>query len=251
MRGRASRRLTATAVSAAMLFGVAGATGTAMAAEQPQQRPVVAPDDAAPLPPVPGLDTVLGPLKGVGPIGPVLGAATELLTAVAKGGLSPEALTKLVDALKDAITKLLAATAPAAPAKPPADLAAPATPPAAANPATPPATSPVPALPLPLPALPGLPKLPVTKAAAHGAPAAADPVADAVAALQKAVEQLVKDLTALNLTGVVADATAAVGALLNLLLSAVLGSGLPGLPKLPLPELPKLPLPLPLPLPVS
>ncbi|GAA0616843.1 hypothetical protein [Streptomyces crystallinus] len=205
MRGRVSRRITATAVSAAIVFGVAGAAGTAMATEAPQKRPVAVPSDA----PVPDLGPASGLLKPISSLAEVVGAVQALLDGVVKG-LPAADITKLADAVKAAIAKVTSAAGPAT----------------SALPATPPAAPALPAL----PSL-GLP-LPVAKAA-PGAPAA-DPVADALATVQKAVDKLVKDLAAANVAAVVADATEVVTALLKALLAAVLSAlKLPALPSLP------------------
>ncbi|WP_331748163.1 hypothetical protein [Streptomyces sp. NBC_00648] len=233
MRGRASRRITATAVSAAMLFGVAGATGTAMAAEQPEERPVVAPAEA----PVPGADALLAQVQSLADMGTVLTPVTDLLNAALKadnGQLSPAVAATLGDEVKAAIAKISAA----APAQP------------APVPVTPPATPAV-------PTTPALPTKPSEAAlnGARGAKAQLDLKADALAALQKAVTDLVAAVTAAppDPAKVVAAVTGTLTSLVGVVVAIVLGGGLPvpnlpglpPLPKLPVPELPKPPLPLP------
>jgi hypothetical protein len=83
---------------------------------------------------------------------------------------------------------------------------------------------------------------------------AKDLKADALAALQKAVDALLAAITSGDVGQVVPALTGVVTGLVNFLAATLLGGGLsaptlPGLP--PLPSLPGLPVPLPVPLPVK
>lgn len=247
MRGLPVRRIASSALCGALLLGLAGPA--AAAAETDTARGHV---QAASRVPVPGADGLLAQVQGLGNLGAVLTPVTDLLNAVLKadnGQLSPEEATKLGDAVKDAIAKVSAA-APAAPAAPavPAVPAAPAVP---AVPVTPP-TSTLPTSTLPTSSLPTLPSLTkgVDDSKASEASAAsvassaklpADLVADALAALQKAVDTLLTAVTSGDITQVVPAVTGVLTGLVNVLAATLLGGKLP-LPNLPgLPALPSLP----------
>ncbi|WLW54892.1 hypothetical protein [Streptomyces sp. YU58] len=226
MRGLPARRIASSALCATLLAGIAGPA--AVAAERDPSTASVQAAQA----PVPNADALLAQVKGLGNLGTVLTPVTDLLNAVLKadnGQLSAEEATKLGDAVKEALAKVTAA-APAAPATPPV---------------APPATS-------TLPTLPTVPTLPSTKSGDAKAPAAqlpADLVGDAVAALQKAVDALLKAAQSGDVTQVVAALTGVLTGLVNLVAATLLGGGLPapnlpGLPALPtLPSLPTGPLP--------
>ncbi|MFF3978476.1 hypothetical protein [Streptomyces sp. NPDC001828] len=187
---------------------VVGSAGTAMAADFPPPRSVRA--DA----PVPGSDALLGQARTLSGLGGALAPVADLLTGVLKGG-SPADVT----ALAGKATSALDAVKPVAPAKPPA------------APAIPPAASGLPAVPLGGP---------------EQAPAPDDIKGDAVTAVQKGVDDLLKAVTSANAGGIVPAATAVVTGLVGLVLAVVTGSGLPvpnlpGVPKAPTDAVPKLP----------
>ncbi|MEU3464179.1 hypothetical protein ABZ721_30015 [Streptomyces sp. NPDC006733] len=261
-----THRTTGVIVSTALVGALAfGTAGTAFAS--PDVAPAgtfagrtapAAPDPAALLAQV----TALGKLGGV--LTPVTDAVKAVLAAPGNK-LSPAEITKHTDAIKAAIdaAKLPAAPAvPAAPAAPavPGAPAVPALPAAPGLPAAPalPAAPLLPATPGALPAAPALPALPGVprrgvipadvSAPRHSAPRAADVSADALAALQAAVADLLKAAGSGDVAGAAAGALKVVTGLVNVLVAAVLGGGLPapdlpGLPKLP--ALPSLPVPTP------
>ncbi|MFG3285415.1 hypothetical protein [Streptomyces sp. NPDC048111] len=216
MRARAPRRLAAAALSTAIVIGSAG---TAVAADFQPPRTVRA--EA----PVPGADALLAQAKTLSGLTDVLKPVTDLVSG-ALGGASPADVTALAGKANSALDAAKAA----APAKPPA---APVTPPAAATPpgaVTPPAA---PSLPSAVPALPlGGPEQ---------AAAPEDLKGDAVAAVKKGIDDLLKAVTSANVAGIVPAATAVVTGLVGLVVATVLGGGLPA-PSLPgLPPLPKAP----------
>lgn len=265
MRGLPVRRVAASVLCGALLIGLAGPA--AAAADNDSARHVRTAAKA----PLPGADGLLGQVKALGDLGTVLTPVTDLLNAVLKadgGQLSPEEATKLVDAVKSAIAKVTAAApaAPALPVTPPAGLpvtppaALPVTPPATTLPATPNAADPTSALPtgglptsslptsslptssLPTSALPALPG--VTRVGDDSkAPAALpdDLVGDALAALQKAVDTLLKAVTSGDPTQVVPAVTGVLTGLVNVLAATLLGGGLPAPSLAGLPPLPSLP----------
>ncbi|MFD9908511.1 hypothetical protein [Streptomyces sp. NPDC059063] len=233
MRALPARRIATTALCATLLIGTAG-PALALQDEARKQPPA-----AANLP-VPGADALLAQIKTLGDLGTILTPVTDLLTAALKadnGQLPAADATKLTQAVTDAIAKITAAV--------------PAVPPAAQTPTTPQAPA-LPQLPLPLPL--GGPQ------SAEKAAAPLDLTGDALAALQKAVDALLKAVTSGDPTQVVPAATSVLTSLVSTVVAVVLGGGLPipnlpglpALPKLPLPTdalpLPKLPVPLPLPL---
>ncbi|MFD3311699.1 hypothetical protein [Streptomyces sp. NPDC058694] len=140
-------------------------------------------------------------------------------------------------ATPDAVTSPVEPVAPSAPASPtaPAKPAAPATPVTPVTPVAPPAALPE------VPKLPAAPALPQPKNAERAAAEVPlDLKADALKALQAAVDSLVKAATSGDVAGVAAAALAVVTGLVNVVVATVLGGGLPaanlpGLPKLPLP----------------
>ena len=92
-----------------------------------------------------------------------------------------------------------------------------------------------------MPKLPAAPALPVPNGAERAvAEIPLDLKADALNALQNAVDTLVKAVTCGDVAGVAAAAPAVVTGLVNVVVATVLGGGLPaanlpGLPRLPLP----------------
>ncbi|MFD9880404.1 hypothetical protein ACFWZT_02920 [Streptomyces alboflavus] len=213
MRALPVRRIATTFLCTALLLGTAGPVYAATHDDTAREAAA-----AAPQAPVPGADALLAQVKTLGDIGGVLKPVTDLLDAALKadnGQLPAADATKLGDAVKTAIAAVTAAA-----------------PKGAELPAT--------------PQLPAAPQLPL-----GGAPAAQAPMdlkGDALAALQKAVDTLLKAVTGGDPTAVLPAATAVVTGLVNVVVATVLGGGLP-VPNLPgLPALPKLPtdaLPLP------
>ena len=139
-----------------------------------------------------------------------------------------------VPAMPDDVTSPVVPSTPATPTTP-AKPAAPATPVTPVTPVAPPAALPE------VPKLPMAPALPQPKNAERAvAEVPLDLKADALKALQTAVDSLVKAATSGDVAGVAAAALAVVTGLVNVVVATVLGGGLPaanlpGLPKLPLP----------------
>ncbi|MFG2434350.1 hypothetical protein [Streptomyces sp. NPDC048508] len=209
MRALPARRIATSALCATLLIGIAAPASMAADSDLPRGHSHAAA-------PVPGADALLAQTKTLGDISGVLAPVTALVDAALKadnGQLPADQATKLGQTAKDAIAKVAAA----APVAPPA--AVPAVPPVA------------------LPAVP-----PVSKNAERPrALAAADVKADALTALQTAVDSLVKAVTSGDAASVVPAATAVVTGLVNFVVATVLGGGLPA-PNLPgLPALPALP----------
>ncbi|MFG2448233.1 hypothetical protein ACGFSG_02545 [Streptomyces sp. NPDC048512] len=212
MRALPARRIATSALCATLLIGIAAPASMAADSDLPRGHSHAAA-------PVPGADALLAQTKTLGDISGVLAPVTALVDAALKadnGQIPADQATKLGQAAKDAIAKVTAA----APVAPPA--AAPAVP------AVPPVA---------LPAVPPLSK----NAERPRALAAADVKADALTALQTAVDSLVKAVTSGDAASVVPAATAVVTGLVNFVVATVLGGGLPA-PNLPgLPALPALP----------
>ncbi|CAL9449012.1 hypothetical protein [Streptomyces sp. enrichment culture] len=223
MRGLPVRRLASAALCATLVLAVAGPAAAA-ADSGPAQERVQAESRA----PVPGADAVLAQAKSLDGLGGVIDPVTELLQDVlqADNGQLPAAeATEHADAVKEAIAKITAA-APATPATP----ATPST-------ANLPGTTTQPAASAPTSALPALPAL----TRSDGRAPAADLKDDALAALQKAVDALLKEATSGNVGGVLAAATGVVTGLVNLLAATLLSGGLPAPNLAGLPALPSLP----------
>ncbi|MET7654610.1 MULTISPECIES: hypothetical protein [unclassified Streptomyces] len=247
MRGLPVRRIASTALCAALVLGAAAPAAMAADGAAARERNVALSDA-----PVAGADALLAQAEGLGELGTVLTPVTELINTVRKaddGQLTAAQATEFGDAVRAAIAKITATapvTTPALPADPAAELPAkPALPadPAAALPAKP-ALPADPAAALPAkPALPAAPVAalsPVGKSGDDGkAKAAADPVSDAVAALDKAVAALLAAATSLGVGQVVPAVTGVVSGLLDLLTATPAGVGLT-LPTLPV-EAPALP----------
>ncbi|WP_055703102.1 MULTISPECIES: hypothetical protein [Streptomyces] len=217
MRALPVRRIATTTLCATLLLGTAG---PAFAAHGDSPRDETR---TAPRAPAPDAGALLGQVQQLNSLGGVLTPVTDLLTAALQakdGKLSPEELKKHTDAVKAALD---------AAAKPPVE--APADP-TGALPETP-------AVPK-VPEAPAVPKLP-TGGAERDAKAPLDVKADAVAALQKAVDDLVKAVTAGDPKAVLAAAPVVLTNLVNVAVATLLSGGLPA-PSLPgLPALPKLP----------
>ncbi|QEU94288.1 hypothetical protein [Streptomyces kanamyceticus] len=214
MRALPVRRIATTTLCATLLLGTAGpAVAAAGDVTHDETR-------SAPRAPVPAPDALLAQVKQLADVGGVLTPVTGLLDAVLKADgnkLSPEDAKKHADAVKAAID----AAAKAAPEAPAAKL-----------PATPEAPK--------LPAAPAVPKLPLG-GAERAAEVPLDVKADALAALQSAVDALVKAATAGDAKTVLTQAPVVLTALVNVAVATLLSGGLPA-PSLPgLPPLPKLP----------
>ncbi|MDT9700203.1 hypothetical protein [Streptomyces sp. P17] len=236
MRALPARRIASSALCATLLLGIAGPA--AMAADDSARERTHAASSA----PVPGADGLLEQTKALGDLGGVLTPVTDLLNAVLKadnGQLPAADAEKLGQAVKDAIAKVSAA----APAAPSANLPATSTSTSTSTSTTPttPAAPTAPAAPT-LPAAPALPAL--TKSDDSKAPSAqlpADLVADALAALQKAVNTLLTAITSGDVGQVVPAVTGALTGLVNALAATLLGGGLPAPNLAGLPALPSLP----------
>ncbi|MDX3113751.1 hypothetical protein [Streptomyces scabiei] len=202
MRGLPVRRIASTALCASLVLGLAAPAALAADGAAARER-VAAASDA----PVPGVAALRAQGKGLADLSTVLTPVTETLNTVLKaddGRLTPGQATRLGDAVKTAVAKITAAT-PAAPAAPAV------VPPALAK-----------------------------GAADSGAKAAADPVSDALAAVQKALGDLLAAATSLDVGQVGSALTGLLDGLLDLLSSTL--NGLVSLPSLPtLPSLPSLP----------
>ncbi|MFI1033752.1 hypothetical protein [Streptomyces sp. NPDC020951] len=234
MRGLPVRRIASTALCATLALGIAAPAAMAADGAAARER-IAAASDA----PVPGVAALLAQAEGLDPLGTVFTPVTDLINTVLElddGQLTAAQATELADAIKTAVAKLTATT----PLTSLTSLPPPALPadPATTLPAAPATT--LPAKPV-LPAEPALPVL--SKIGDVGkvrAAAAADPVADAVAVLQSAVDALLASATSLDVgqtggavTGVAV--TGVVGGLLDLISATVAGLGLtlPSLPSAP------------------
>ncbi|WP_333737906.1 hypothetical protein [Streptomyces sp. IBSBF 2806] len=196
MRGLPVRCIASTALCASLVLGLAAPAAMAADGAAARER-VAAASDA----PVPGVAALRAQGKGLADLSTVLAPVTETLNTVLKaddGRLTPGQATRLGDAVKTAVAKITAAApaAPAAPAVVPPSLA--------------------------------------KGAADSGTKAAADPVSDAVAAVQKAVDALLSAATS-DVGQVVSAVTGVLDGLLDLLSSTLngLGLSLPSLPSLP------------------
>ncbi|WP_330290886.1 hypothetical protein [Streptomyces sp. NBC_00576] len=260
MRALPARRIASTALCATLLVGIGAQTALAADGDAARER-----GHAASQAPVPNADALLAQVKSLGDLGGVVKPVTDLTNAVLKadnGQLPLDEATKLTDAVKEAIAAAAAAPAPATPpvslpATPeaPATPAVPATPEAPATPAVPttpeaPATPAMPTTP-DLPAKPALPVVSTLPAPLKGAKAVKGPLdikADALVALQKSVDALLKAVTSGDAANVVPAVTDVLTNLVGFVAATLLGgelpapelAGLPPLPKLPA-EAPKLP----------
>ncbi|MFI9769319.1 hypothetical protein ACIHJG_20970 [Streptomyces sp. NPDC052415] len=253
MRALPARRIASSALCATLLLGIAGPA--AMAADDSAHERTHAASHA----PVPGAEALLGQVESLSDVGGVLTPVTDLLNNVLKaddGQLSAAEAEKLGTIAKDAIAMVAsavpAAQVPAAPATPTAP-AAPTAPDTAAAPSTPavptapdaPSTPAAPATPAAsaLPVAPSLPAAPPTLSTSDDSKvpptqAPGDLVKDALAALQKGVDELLGAVTAGDVTKVTSAVTGLVKDLVNMLAATSLGGKLPapdlaGLPQLP------------------
>ncbi|GHC75907.1 hypothetical protein [Streptomyces flavofungini] len=213
MRALPVRRIATSFLCTALLLGTAGPVYAATHDDTAREAARTAPQV-----PVPGADALLGQVKSLGDIGGVIKPVTDLLQAVLKADNGAVPAADLAT-LTSAVTTALDAAKAAAPK-------------GAALPET--------------PQLPAAPQLPL-----GGAPAAQAPMdlkGDALAALQKSVEALVKAVTSADVAAIAKEVPAVLTGLVNFAVATLLGGGLP-VPNLPgLPALPKLPvdgLPLP------
>jgi hypothetical protein len=210
MRGLPARRIASTALCAALLVGLAGPTAVADPAPERTQ--------AASSAPLPDADALLAQVKSLGDLGGVLTPVADLLNTVLKadnGRLSAAEATELGTAVKDAIAKVTT-TAPASPGTGTSASTAPTTP----VPSTLPATSAT--------TLPALTRSGGTEAAP------ADVIGDALAALQKAIDELIKAVTSGDAAQVAPAVTDTVRSLVNTVAATLLGGKLPA-PSLPNP----------------
>jgi hypothetical protein len=217
MRVLPARRIASTALCAALLVGMSGPA--AVAADAAGER-----THAASRAPLPDADTLLTQVKSLGDLGSVLTPVTDLLTSVLKaddGRLSAAEATELGTAVRDAIAKATR-TAPTAPVTP----TTPATPTTPVTPATP-------ALPTAVVPTGTLPAL--TKSGGEAEAAPTDVIGDALAALQKAIDELIQAVTSGDAEQVASAVSASVTSLVNTVVATLLGG------KLPAPSLPGLP----------
>ncbi|MER6159154.1 hypothetical protein ABT147_26935 [Streptomyces sp. NPDC001868] len=287
MRVLPARRLAVSALCATLLLGVTGPVALAADAEPTRDRARSAapvPGADALLTQLKGLGDLSGVLKPVTDLldavlkadngqlsaeqAAELGKAVRDAIAKAKAE-APETSPVAPPAVSPAVPPVALPVDPAAPAVPvaPPAPALPVTPPAATTPMVPavpsaPAVPSVPAAPSApaRPSVPAAPSVPPAPQQAVTLPAfdrglarpvgklMADPVADALTALQKAVDALLKAATAGDLAQVPPAVTGVVAGLVKLVAATLLGSGLPapaGLPPVqpPAAELPAVELP--------
>ncbi|MFD8615114.1 hypothetical protein [Streptomyces sp. NPDC059631] len=212
MRGLPARRVASTALCAALLAGIGGPA--AMAADSVRGSGPA----AAPRTPLPDPGTLLGQVQNLAGLGGALAPVRDLVTAVLdpeQGVLSAADTQKLGTAAKDALAQVGAAvaagTAQTAPSA--ATSTTPSTVPFAAAPAA--------------PAAPGAPVstgvlLPAAGTPRVAAPRAADPTSDALAAVRKALDGLLKAIAAGDSTQVLPATDSLVKEL-----TALVGTGLP------------------------
>jgi hypothetical protein len=193
MRGLPARRIASTALCAALLVGMAGPA--AVAADPARESA-----HAASRAPLPDADALLAQVKTLGDLGGVLTPVTDLLNSVLKaddGQLPAAEASKLGTAVKDAIAKATT-KAPALP------------------------TAPAPATTLPA----------LTRSGGDTEAAPADVIGDALAALQKAIDELIKAVTSGEAGQVTPAVTDSVTSLVNTVTATLLGGKLPA-PSLP------------------
>ncbi|MFJ9726878.1 hypothetical protein ACIRP3_29370 [Streptomyces sp. NPDC101209] len=238
MRALPARRIASTALCAALLVGIAAPA--AVAADPAGER-----TDTASRTPVPGADARLGQVRSLSDLGRVLTPVTDLLSSVLKadnGRLSDAEAAKLSSAVKDALAKVTAAT-PSSPStgstpstggtpstgSTSSTESTPSTGSTSSNASTLPAPPVTPALPAaePVTTLPAL-----VKSGADTEVPSADVLKDALASLQKAVD----DLVAAAATGDTDQAASALDASVSGLVDAIAATLIDG--KLPAPTLP-------------
>ncbi|MEU3369474.1 hypothetical protein ABZ734_03125 [Streptomyces sp. NPDC006660] len=245
MRARTPRRLAAVALSTAIVIATAGSAAAADPAP---------PSPAATQKPAQGTGALLQQVTALAGLGGVLKPVTDLLSGVLGGKSASDVsalagkATEALDASKTATPAMIVPSTPAMPSTPaaPSTPAVPASPAAHAKPATPavPAVPATPATPA-KPATPAAPAAPATSvlstrpSAPLGGPeeaaGPADVRAEAVSALRKSVDDLVKAATSTDAARVVPAANSVVSGLVGVVVATVLGAGLP------VPDLPGLP----------
>jgi hypothetical protein len=204
MRGLPARRIASTALCATLLVGLAGPAAVADSAPERAH--------AASRAPLPDADALLAQVKPLGDLGGVLTPVTTLLNTVLKadnGRLTAAEATELGTAVKDAIAKVTTT------AQAPSTLPTTPTLPTTATPAT------------------TLPALTRSGDATEAAPA--DVIGDALAALQKAIDELIKAVTSGDAAQVAPAVTNTVKSLVDTVAATLLGGNLPA------PSLPGLP----------
>ncbi|WP_351228091.1 hypothetical protein [Streptomyces sp. NPDC002133] len=229
MRAQATRRVTTTALSLALVLG---AGGPAMAAQKQAPRAgAIAASDAAGVP-VPDADSLVAQAAVLAELGGVLTPVTDLIKAVLAaddGRLSAEEVAKHAAAIRAAIE-----AAVGAPATTPQAPAVPDTPAAPEKPAA------------EKPEAPGIPQMPegplaekpaAVPSAGDDKAASADVREDALAALQKSVDALVEASRSGEAEAVATAVTAVVTGVANLIAATLHGGDLPaadlqGLPSL-------------------
>jgi hypothetical protein len=208
-----ARRIATPALCATLLLGVTGPA--AVAADSASAREHT---HAASREPVPAADELLGQVESLGDLGGVLVPVADLLTAVLKaddGQLPHSQAAKLSTSVQDAIDH--------------ASAAAPATPVPGAAPGTTAPDSPLPqasTLPAPVEDRAALPE---------------GLAAEALAALEKATDGLVKAVTSGDAAQVTPAVNAVVTGLVNAVAATLVGSELPAPDLAGLPSLPKAP----------
>ncbi|WP_371671386.1 hypothetical protein OG985_29470 [Streptomyces sp. NBC_00289] len=237
MRALPARRIASTALCATLLLAIAAPA--ALAAESHPDREHTR---AASHQPVADAEALVAQVKSLGDLGDVLTPVTDLLNAVLKsdsGQLSAVEANSLVEAVKTAVGKIIAATP-----------AATATTPATTLPATPVTTLPATALPatsaaadstVVVQALPAAPVLTTSAGDSKAAAPSADLTDDALTELETAIDALVKAATSGDVSQVGPAVTDLMTDLVNLLTATLLDSGLPAPSLEGLPELPALP----------
>ncbi|MFD7437192.1 hypothetical protein [Streptomyces sp. NPDC059861] len=255
MRGLPARRLASSALSAALVLGIAAPVA------------IAADHDSAPSrtsTPVPGADELLSQIDYLAGLDTAFTPITDLLDTVlaAEGGQLTESQASALEvSVQEAIEEVMAgmpvmtpsAATPSPSAALPSAPAAPATPGAQATPAAPsaPAAPSVPAAPstpaVPsAPATPATPTTPATNLPATSVPAttlpapvdddidmpSADVTEDAISELEKLIDELLDAATSGAVNEVLPAATDVITGLLDILTETLVAAGLPA-PSLP------------------
>ncbi|MFJ9668224.1 hypothetical protein ACIRPP_27025 [Streptomyces sp. NPDC101219] len=257
-----ARRIATTALSAALVLGVTGPAAVAADGDATRDRTHVSSQA-----PVPEADVLLEQVGSVAGLSGVLTPVTQLLDAVLEsdnGRLTDAQATELSTAVKDAIAQATAALPATSPSPTTPDTTTPdtttpdTTSPEAVTPdtttpeavtgdttspeaVTPDTTTPEGAAPgtatpgatvpeastLPAPALPAMPAGDAETPAGNRAKAPSDLTAEALTALQKAVDAVLKAATGDDVAQVVPAVVEAVNGLVNVIAATLVGSGLP------------------------
>jgi hypothetical protein len=230
MRGLPVRRIASTALCATLALGIAAPTALAADGDAARER-----THAVSRAPVPGVDALLNQVSGLGHLGTVLTPVTDLLNTVLKadnGRLTPEQATQLGNAVKEALAKIAAAAPATSSVTAPTGTTTSTTTGTSTTTSTDVTSTPPAGTTLPTGTLPAL-----TKSAHDGRAkaAAADPVDDALAVLQKAVAALLAAATSGDVGQIVPAATGVVTGVVGLLAATLENAGLtlPSLPGLP------------------